>query len=40
MDFADALHLASAGDCDGFVTFDQGLIAGAEAMGITGVREP
>jgi predicted nucleic-acid-binding protein len=22
MDFADALHLAQAGDCDGFVSFD------------------
>jgi len=25
LDFADALHLASAGGCDGFFTFDQGL---------------
>ena len=23
MDFADALHLASAADCDGFLTFDK-----------------
>lgn len=37
VDFADALHLAQAGDCDGFVSFDGRLVkaarrAGAEKM--------
>jgi predicted nucleic-acid-binding protein len=29
MDFADALHLAQAGDCDGFVSFDGRLVRAA-----------
>ena len=40
MDFADALHLANAADCDGFVTFDQRLIRIAATLGIPNVREP
>ena len=40
MDFADALHLANAADCDGFVTFDQRLIQTAAALGIANVGEP
>jgi predicted nucleic-acid-binding protein len=39
-DFADALHLASAGTCDAFVTFDQSLVKmAARANGLT-VRTP
>jgi len=30
MDFADALHLATAPDCDGFATFDRDFIRVAE----------
>lgn len=33
MDFADALHLAAAGDCDGFVSFDTHFVAEATALG-------
>jgi predicted nucleic-acid-binding protein len=40
LDFADALHLANAADCDGFVTFDQRLVQTAAALGIANVREP
>ncbi len=33
MDFADALHLAAAADCDGFATFDGKLIKAAARAG-------
>ena len=39
MDFADALHLASAGGCEGFLTFDQRMIRYAERVGMD-VRAP
>ena len=39
VDFADALHLAAAGACDGFLTFDRRLIRSA-AAGDLAVREP
>lgn len=39
-DFADALHLAGAGNCDAFVTFDQSLVKITNRLdGIT-VRTP
>ena len=35
LDFADALHLAAAGECEGFVTFDRRLVkAGARVGGV------
>jgi predicted nucleic acid-binding protein len=40
MDFADALHLAAAQDCDGFATFDRKLARTAAALGAKPVREP
>ncbi len=40
MDFADALHLAAAQECDGFVTFDRKLARTASAIISTPVREP
>ena len=33
MDFADALHVAAAADCEGFVTFDKRLIRSAARQG-------
>ena len=39
MAFADAYHLAGAGDCEAFVTFDHDLIRSAKAAGRR-VREP
>lgn len=39
MDFADALHLACAAQCAGFVTFDRRFIAAAERAGAA-VGEP
>ncbi len=36
MDFADALHLAMARECDGFVSFDQGLVGAAK--GLSGIE--
>ncbi|MBI1981836.1 MAG: type II toxin-antitoxin system VapC family toxin [Methylocystis sp.] len=33
MDFADALHLAQAGDCDGFASFDGRLAKAARRAG-------
>ena len=33
MDFADALHLASAAHCDGFVTFDKRFARAAAGLG-------
>jgi len=40
MDFADALHLAAAANCDAFVTFDRGLIRAAARNGGIEVRTP
>jgi predicted nucleic acid-binding protein len=40
MDFADALHLASARNCEAFVTFDQGLTKTAHRVGAGQVRMP
>jgi len=40
MDFADALHLAGADGCDAFVTFDEGFIKSARAIGMPMVRRP
>jgi predicted nucleic-acid-binding protein len=40
MDFAEALHLAAAEGCEGFVTFDRKLISAAAAISPTPVREP
>jgi predicted nucleic-acid-binding protein len=40
MDFADALHLASAEDCESFVSFDRGLHKASERVGSIRVREP
>ncbi|KIZ41470.1 MULTISPECIES: type II toxin-antitoxin system VapC family toxin [Rhodopseudomonas] len=40
MDFADALHLGRAERCDGFVTFDSGLIRAAKAAGLKHVGLP
>jgi predicted nucleic acid-binding protein len=37
LDFADALHIARAVQCDAFATFDQRLL---RAAGLTGLREP
>jgi len=38
LDFADALHLAAAGNCDGFVSFDARLAKRANALGALKVR--
>jgi predicted nucleic-acid-binding protein len=40
MDFADALHLATAQDCDGLVTFDRDFIKSAARIGAGNVAEP
>jgi len=40
MDFADALHLAKARDCEAFVSFDQRLAAVANALSDLKVRMP
>jgi predicted nucleic acid-binding protein len=40
MDFADALHLAKAGGCDAFATFDQRFAAVANALSEVKVRTP
>jgi predicted nucleic acid-binding protein len=40
MDFADALHLAAAGGCDAFVTFDRKLVSRAKGRSAITVREP
>lgn len=40
MDFADALHLASAQSCDAFVTFDRNLVQAAAGIGPIPVRFP
>lgn len=40
MDFADALHLAQAQECEAFVSFDQRFAAVANALGEVKVRAP
>lgn len=40
MDFADALHLAAAKDCEAFVTFDRRLTRTADAVGASAARAP
>ena len=40
MDFADALHLASAQACDAFITFDQDLATSAAGLSAVPVRLP
>lgn len=40
MDFANALHLAAAEDCEGFLSFDRSLQTMAERIGAARVREP
>jgi predicted nucleic acid-binding protein len=40
LDFADALHLGRAEDCDAFVTFDQQFVRAARAAGLENVRAP
>lgn len=38
LDFADALHLAQAGDSEGFITFDSRLTEAAEGLASTPVQ--
>lgn len=38
LDFADALHLAAAQDCEAFVTFDQAFAKSAKGVGGVAVR--
>jgi predicted nucleic acid-binding protein len=40
MDFADALHLAKAANCDAFVSFDAKLAQAAKRAGAMAVRAP
>jgi predicted nucleic acid-binding protein len=40
MDFADALHLAAAPDCEAFVTFDQKMAKASEGLNTPAIREP
>lgn len=40
LDFADALHMARAKDCDAFVTFDEPLARAAKKAGAMEVRAP
>ena len=40
MDFADALHLATAQDCTGMLTFDRDFIKTAARIGAGNVSEP
>jgi predicted nucleic acid-binding protein len=40
MDFADALHLTKADDCEAFVSFDRRLAAAAARLGAPRVRAP
>ena len=40
IDFADALHLAAAGDCDGFLTFDRRLVRSGRRPAPVQVSEP
>jgi predicted nucleic-acid-binding protein len=38
LEFADALHLSLAGECEAFVTFDKRLVKGARRAGGVAVR--
>ena len=40
MDFADALHLARAAECEAFISFDGRLAAAANRVGAIPVRAP
>jgi predicted nucleic-acid-binding protein len=40
LDFADALHLAGAGDCDGFLSFDTRFANAAKRLKAGDVRAP
>lgn len=40
MDFADALHLAAAADCEAFVTFDLKMAKASEGLNTPAVRQP
>jgi predicted nucleic acid-binding protein len=40
LDFADALHLAAARDCEAFVTFDQALVKSATRLDGVLARTP
>jgi predicted nucleic acid-binding protein len=40
MDFADALHLAKARECDGFASFDRRLVRAAKELSGIEVRTP
>ena len=40
MDFADALHLAAAGECEGFLTFDKRLSRTGKRLGSIPVMAP
>ncbi len=40
MDFADALHLGAARDCEAFITFDRAFAKVAGRLGEARVREP
>jgi predicted nucleic acid-binding protein len=40
IDFADALHLAKAGHCEAFITFDERLARAAKRPGTPKVRAP
>ena len=40
LDFADALHLAAALECDAMITFDAALINAATKAGLLSVRQP
>jgi predicted nucleic acid-binding protein len=40
MDFADALHLATARDCEAFVSFDKAFAKTANTLGDLNVRAP
>jgi predicted nucleic-acid-binding protein len=40
MDFADALHLAKAGECEAFISFDRRLAEAAARLGRVPVRAP
>jgi predicted nucleic-acid-binding protein len=40
VDFADGLHLAKAGGCEAFISFDQDFVKAANALGEIPVRTP
>ena len=40
MDFADALHLAGAGECEAFVSFDRSLVRTAASVSKLRLRVP